>query len=50
MSKKILIVGGAGYIGGYMTDLLLKKGHDVTVFDSLMYEDRFLKPDNFIKG
>ncbi len=50
MSKKILIVGGAGYIGGYMTDLLLKKGHDVTVFDSLMYEDRFLKPVNFIKG
>ena len=50
MHKKILIVGGAGYIGGYMTDLLLKKGYDVTVFDSLMYEDRFLKPVNFIKG
>jgi nucleoside-diphosphate-sugar epimerase len=50
MKNKILIVGGAGYIGGYMTDLLLEKGHDVTVFDNLMYEDRFLKPVNFIKG
>jgi len=50
MSNKILIVGGAGYIGGYMTDLLLKKGHDVTVFDNLMYEQRFLKPVNFIHG
>lgn len=48
--KKILIVGGAGYIGGYMTDLLAGKGYDVTVFDNLMYEDRFLKPVNFIKG
>ena len=43
MNKKVIIVGGAGYIGGYMTDLLLEKGYDVTVFDNLMYEQRFLK-------
>ena len=50
MKNKILVVGGAGYIGGYMTDCLLEAGHDVTVFDSLMYEDRFLKNVKFIKG
>ena len=37
MNKKVIIVGGAGYIGGYITDLLLEKGYDVTVFDNLMY-------------
>ena len=50
MNKKVIIVGGAGYIGGYMTDLLLEKGYDVTVFDNLMYEQRFLKSVKFIKG
>lgn len=47
---KVLIVGGAGYIGGCMTDYLVEKGYDVTVYDSLIYEDRYLKPVNFIFG
>jgi nucleoside-diphosphate-sugar epimerase len=47
---KILITGGAGYVGGYMTDLLLKSGKDVTVFDNLIYETRFLKNVPFIYG
>lgn len=46
----VLVVGGAGYIGGYLTDLLLENEYDVTVFDSLVYESRFLKNVNFIKG
>lgn len=46
---KILIVGGAGYIGGYLTDLLSKK-HDVTVLDSLLYEDKYLKKIKFINA
>ena len=33
--KKILITGGAGYIGGYLTDILAKAGNDVTVYDNL---------------
>ena len=47
---KILVVGGAGYIGGYLSDLLLRSGHDITVYDNLMFETRYLKDINFIYG
>jgi nucleoside-diphosphate-sugar epimerase len=47
---KILIVGGAGYLGGFMTDFLAEDGHDVTVYDVLLYETRFLKDVQFIFG
>ena len=32
---KILVVGGAGYIGSICTELLLDEGHTVSVFDNL---------------
>jgi len=32
---KILVVGGAGYIGSHMALMLRETGHDVTVFDNL---------------
>ncbi|MDQ6625497.1 MAG: UDP-glucose 4-epimerase GalE [Verrucomicrobiota bacterium] len=32
---KILVVGGAGYIGSICTELLLDEGHTVAVFDNL---------------
>ena len=35
---KILITGGAGYIGSTLTDLLLFNNHEVTVIDNLMYD------------
>ena len=47
---KILITGGCGYVGGYLTDVLINEGHDITVYDNLLYEDRFLKDVNFING
>src|SRR3989344_5814792 len=32
---KVLVTGGAGYIGSFMTRLLLDRGYEVVVFDSL---------------
>ena len=32
---KILITGGCGFIGSHLCDLLLKKGHEITVLDDL---------------
>ncbi len=33
--KRVVITGGAGFIGSHLTDLLLSKGHSVTVVDNL---------------
>ena len=35
--NKVLITGGAGYIGSILTEKLLQNGYDVTVLDSLIY-------------
>ena len=45
----ILVVGGAGYVGGGIVDKLQQK-HQVTVYDSLIYENEFRKNVNFIYG
>jgi nucleoside-diphosphate-sugar epimerase len=50
MSNRVLVVGGAGYVGGSLVDQLLSAGYDVDVYDSLVYEDTYLKPVNFIYG
>jgi len=39
----ILVIGGAGYIGSHVTDLLLEKGEHVRVLDRLMYGRSSLK-------
>ncbi len=35
MAKRILITGGAGFIGGHIAELLLKHGHQVIAIDNL---------------
>lgn len=49
--KKILVVGGAGYIGSHMVWFLGQQGKDIVVFDNLSsgHEDAVLHGE-FIKG
>lgn len=39
---RILITGGAGYIGSVLTERLLKKGYDVIVIDNFIYNQTSL--------
>ena len=36
---KVLVTGGAGYIGSVLTRNLLRSGHEVTVLDALLFGD-----------
>ena len=49
---RILVTGGAGYIGSVMTDVLVERGHDVTVFDNLSrgYRDAVSPNATFVEG
>jgi nucleoside-diphosphate-sugar epimerase len=46
----VLVVGGAGYIGGHVTDRLAEAGYNVRVYDNLLYEEKYLKPVDFVRG
>ena len=51
--SKILITGGAGYVGSALTPYLLEKGHKVTVLDLMIYGEEVLEKNtslNIIKG
>ena len=41
---KILVTGGAGYIGGTVAGLLLQQGHEVVVLDNLKHGQRAMVP------
>lgn len=49
---RVLVTGGAGFIGSWVTRALLAEGHDVTVFDNLSKGFRKLVPEGvrFIEG
>ena len=39
--KKILIIGGAGYVGSVVTSHFLKAGFKVNVLDQFVYDNQF---------
>ena len=41
--SRILITGGAGYVGAALTPYLLSKGHKITVIDLMIYGKEVLK-------
>jgi len=47
---KVLVVGGAGYIGGGVTELLVAEKIPFSVYDSLVYEPHYLKKVDFVCG
>jgi len=47
---KVLVVGGAGYVGGAVTDALGSASHHCRVYDSLLYEETYRKSMDFAFG
>ncbi len=48
--KKVLITGGAGYLGSVLTEILLDKGYIVTVLDNLIYRQTSIAPFSYDKN
>lgn len=55
--SKVLVTGGAGFIGGHIADRLVKEGHEVRIFDNLELPthmdglpEHLPKEAEFIKG
>ena len=49
---KIMVTGGAGYIGGTVSRMLLQAGHEVTIFDNLCHSRKSALPQGarFLEG
>ena len=48
--KKVLITGGAGYLGSILTEVLLNKKYQVTVLDNLVYKQISVAPFTYNKN
>src|SRR5438552_5320705 len=50
LMKRVLVVGGCGYVGGAVVDALIESGHDTRVYDVLLYEEQYRKRVPFARG
>jgi UDP-glucose 4-epimerase len=41
--EKILVIGGAGYLGAVVVDSLVDKGYSVRILDNMIYGDKSLR-------
>ncbi len=50
--SRILVTGGAGFIGSHIADKLVQRGHQVTVLDDLSggFEDNLVEGIHFVQG
>ena len=50
--SRILVTGGAGFIGSHVADALIRRGHEVTVLDDLSggYRDNVPAAAAFVHG
>ncbi|MBI1974807.1 MAG: SDR family oxidoreductase [Parcubacteria group bacterium] len=44
MSKKVLVIGGAGYVGSVLVPKILQKGHEIRVLDLYIFGEDVLAP------
>ena len=47
--KKIIVIGGAGYVGSQLVAKLLKDNYEVTVFDLMIYGNNLPSNDKKLR-
>ena len=50
MSRRILITGGAGFVGSHLADSLLRRGHEVRILDSLSPQVHPIRPPGYLSA
>ena len=46
--RRILVTGGAGYVGSALVPKLIERGYQVTVYDLMIYGEDVMKNKNLI--